>query len=259
MSNPFLIWTMRRTGGTSLAALINKYARFPVLHEPFNSGRPWNDLVVAYDAAEAGKEPTLAIEQILHSRLSGQIIVKNCYDLHKLGLHQDLMRTATSLGYKHVILDRHNEEDRILSLALAAQTGAWGKATAETVYPDILEGRRRLDPLKIKRVLGDRERAHARRLWLHKTMQEAGIKPIVVFFEDIYNKGAEGEQFVRDLFDALAIPKEPPEIFEKDLHSTVQERSQGSARLLSLVPNIKAVRRALSGTSEWPNPFVQLR
>ena len=259
MSKPFLIWTMRRTGGTSLSSLIQRYASFPVLHEPFNTGRPWNDLAVGYKAREKSGESTAAIEQSLTERLSDSKIVKNCYDIHRPGLHLALMRIASSLGYQHLILDRHNEQDRILSLALAAQTGAWGKSSAETIYPEIFEGRRKLSALNTKKVVNDRQKARERRLWLHGVMQAEGIRPVVVFFEDIYDKGADGEKCVCDLFDALGIPREPKEKFEQDLHTTVHKRSQGSARLLPLLPNIGEVRDALSEDSEWLNPFAQIR
>ena len=240
MSHPYIIWTMRRTGGTSLATLLQRYAPFPrVDHEPFNSGRAWNPMVKQF-----GTDPT-ATEPALRKALEARPVIKNCYDLHPTGLHALLMRLSSELGYRHVILDRRNEADRLLSLVLAAQTGSWGRKSARAIYAEILDGSRKLDPIPEARLLKQMRNAAKRRAWLAKTMAAAGLTPHTVHFEEIYAPQVDGEARIREIFRFLDIPMEPAEKFEADLHAAVHERAQGTADVLPLVPNIAELRALL--------------
>ena len=247
MSDPYMIWTMRRTGGTSLASLLMRYAPFPPLeHEPFNAGRVWHHIVEKFQAPDG----SVATEAALRSALRDRPVIKNCYDLHPRTLHALLLRLTTELGYRHIVLDRGNEADRVLSLALAAQTSVWGYQSARREYSEILEGRRKLEPIPEANVLEPMRRAQARRVWLADALEAAGITPHVVFFEEIYSPEVDGKARVRAIFRFLDTPMEPADQFEVDLHETVHEKSQGSARILPLVPNIAELQGLLA--SELP-------
>lgn len=249
MSHPHIIWTMRRTGGTSLATLLQRYSPYPVVdHEPFNAGRAWHPIVEKFktDAREA--------EKMLREALRKRPVIKNCYDMYPAKLHGLLMQLTTEAGYRHIVLDRRNEADRLLSLALAAQTGSWGRKTARAVYAEILDGTRKLEAISEAYLLKQMRQAAQCRKWLAGTMAAAGLTPHVVFFEEMYGSDADGETRVREVFRFLEIPMEPADRFAADLHETLHKKSQGTGDIVPMVPNISKLKTLLALKLENAEP-----
>ena len=76
MSKPFFIWTMRRTGGTSLTTLLTEMSEYSALqHEPFNLDRRLGYVIEAF---REGKE-NVAIEKMIEEALFDTPVVKHCY------------------------------------------------------------------------------------------------------------------------------------------------------------------------------------
>ena len=78
MSKPFFIWTMRRTGGTSLTSLLTNISEFNgIEHEPFNSDRKLGRFIQDFRAGKDKQEIVNALDKVFLETP----IVKHCYEL----------------------------------------------------------------------------------------------------------------------------------------------------------------------------------
>jgi LPS sulfotransferase NodH len=244
VSSPYIIWTLRRTGGTTLAAFLASLSEHPgVEHEPFNPERAYGAVIRDWQDHQDPDQLRAGFERVLAPRP----VIKHCHELMPLAFNAMLMQVTRAMGYAHLVLDRRDEVGRILSLELAKQTGAWGKDTATQVLAELKAGSRAMEPFD------QREAAHhavlcaKRRAWLAEEFARHGITPHEIFFEDVYGDPAQGRAKVGAVLAHLGItPADHPE-YETRLNEALLTKGQNSARLLEFVPNLKAVRAALSG------------
>lgn len=242
MSAPHIIWTMQRTGGTTLAGLLSTLSDFPgVEHEPFNHERLYGWVVRNWQTHRDTDDLTADITKALEKRP----VIKHCYELLPPALNQTLLRVSTELGYLHIILDRRAEVKRILSLELAKQTGAWGGKEAREIFAEIKDGTRTLAPMDIEAALQHLEACQQRRRDLVALFQDAGIDPFVVYFEDVYSDFEAGSVLVRALIDFLEIDIKAQDKFEKMVEDALRHKGQNSARVMDAIPNIEETRAAL--------------
>ncbi|CUH51508.1 hypothetical protein [Shimia marina] len=242
MSAPYIIWTMQRTGGTTLAALLSELTEHPKIeHEPFNVERAlgW----VTRNWRE--KQDADLLQADLRRALEERPVIKHCYELVPEELNSALMVCATELGYKHVILDRRAEQDRILSLELAKQTGAWGGKGVRGTYDRVEAGDVKLHDIDTKAALGHMGYCQKRRQFLATQFAKGGQSPFVVYFEDVYSDPDAGRKRVGDLIAFLGIvPSEHPN-YAAQVDEALLKKGQNSARVMDLVPNIEDVRAKL--------------
>jgi hypothetical protein len=249
---PVLIWTLRRTGGTALASLLSALSPRPSRqHEPFNRDRVHGDVTRAF--ADSGDRA--ALRAGVARALADRPVIKHCFDILPKPLHAALLDVAGDLGYAHLVLDRREESARVLSLELARRTGIWGAAEARRRYPEFLDGDRQVAPLPLAPALSALREGRARRDWLAAEMAARGIRPRVVFFEEVFGPGVDGRARILRLLADLGLDPGAVADGEDRLRVTLEERAQGSERLLARVPNIADLRAALAAETGWRNPF----
>lgn len=233
---------MQRTGGTTLAVLLADLSEHPkAKHEPFNIERPFG--FVTRQFLDHGNEIRLTAD--MGKVLEPRPVIKHCHELVPAPLNRALMQAAVARGYRHIILERRNEADRILSLKLAEQTGVWGWKTARETYDGIIRNREALHPLDLQAALAHLHHCQARRQALAALLHEAGQTPFVIHFEDIYASASLGRGNIARLVGFVGIdPARHPD-YDTRVDNALLNRGQDSARILDLVPGIAEVRNRL--------------
>lgn len=134
---PWIILTLRRTGGTSLTAFLSGISKFPSIeHEPFNVDRTLGQ--ITRDFRENGDIP--AMEKAVAEALEDRPNIKHCFEIIPIEITRALIEEAQRRGYHFMVLTRRNEARRLASLFLAISTGAWGSDHAQDIYPKIISG-----------------------------------------------------------------------------------------------------------------------
>ncbi len=254
MSSPYIIWTLRRTGGTTLAGLLSVLSEHPTAqHEPFNPDRVFGAVVSGWLQHKDDARLRADLTQVLEKRP----LIKHCHELLPETFNQVLLEVTNALGYAQVILDREAEVDRVLSLELAGQTGAWGKQEAWQVFQGLENGTRELEPIDVARAAHHLRLGQDRRSKVQALFDRHGISPFVIYFEDIYGDPQAGRQKVADLLAFLQIdPKSHPE-YEALLTEALMRKGQKSGRILEYVPNIAAARAQLAAAlGDFPVRFT---
>jgi hypothetical protein len=142
---PYLILTLRRTGGTSFMAFLAAVSAFPsVQHEPFNPDRIWGAVAQDFRRTGDGAAMRAAVAACLEARPN----IKHCVEIVPAALTRALIEAAAAQGYAFILLTRRDEAGRLRSLFLAQATGAWGPAQAAERYPRIRSGEIVPDPVR---------------------------------------------------------------------------------------------------------------
>ncbi len=137
MPKPFVIFTMRRSGGTAFASFLTRVGKGePYLSEPFNTDRLWGDITRDYLQNWDRGLLRARIDGVLAERPS----LKHCVDVIPRGLTEALVSACRARDYAIFVLQRGREKDRLMSLFLAMATDAWGPKDAATIYPRIRAG-----------------------------------------------------------------------------------------------------------------------
>lgn len=247
MSAPFLIWTLRRTGGTTLTALLTDLSEHPgTQHEPFNPERRFGAVTTRW--REEGNRARLRAD--IAKALEGRPVLKHCYEIAPPELNQVLMEIATDLGYRHIVLDRREETDRVLSLELAKSTGAWGSEDARRIYAEIETSERKLAPLDVNQAVAHLRQCFRRRSEIRDLFAANGQEPHIVYFEDVYRDPEAGRARVSAVLAYLGIDPSAHCEYESRLTDALMTRGQNSAQIMSSVPNIDQVRDALEAAQE---------
>jgi len=252
MTHPFVIWTMRRTGGTTLADLLMTLSEHPrCTHEPFNWDRAFGWVSKAWNEDADPVALRTNMKRVLHKRPN----IKHCHEIHPQELNACLLEETLTRDYRHIILDRRAEADRILSLELAKQTGAWGKMGAAEKYRAFLAGEAHLDPIDL--VAATRHMAHCatKRRRLAALLDQAGVTPEVVYFEEVYSDFEAGRARVERLLAFLGIDPAGHDDYTVRLETALLHRGQNSAQMLALVPGIEAARARLAEAAAT-HPFA---
>ena len=243
MCLPFIIWTLRRTGGTTLTDLLAELGDRPqVLHEPFN----WNRTLgaVAQDYLKDHDEALLRARLV--DILAAGPVIKHAYEMGQHGFNAILMQCAADAGYRHILLSREDEVARLLSLQLAEQTGHWGAAETRDRYTAVASGAIRLEPFDIEAMRIEFRGGRYVTATIEDSIERLGIDPIRLTFEQLYDDPADGRARVMALCESLRIPITDVASFNDKLNIALCDQGQNSAALYDAVPNIDAVRRALA-------------
>jgi hypothetical protein len=189
---PHIVWTLRRTGGTTLASLLSSLSSHPTVeHEPFNQGRAFGGVANAYEARRL-EEYERGIREIIAS----QYVIKHCFEVRSWDFNLDLASRFSDGGYKNLILIRKDEPKRLLSLAVALETGSWGPAKAEAVLEQLRRTPKNSIELNIPRFQVEHERCQQRLARLQSHFESRSIPYRLVFFEDVY-KGDRAKRIER--------------------------------------------------------------
>jgi hypothetical protein len=238
---------MRRTGGTTAAALLATLSEHPgVPHEPFNPERRFGDVTKHWHA----HKDVAALNENMAQVLAPRPVIKHCYELVAPEVNRALIEVSSALGYRHIILDRDAEVDSVLSLELAQITGAWGSKDAKRIYREIEEGVRECDPINIPRALHQLHICQNRRLELAALLTAQEHAPFVVYFEEMYSDPDAGRKRIGQLLDFLKISPDDPVEYNKLLTNALLHQGQNSARIMAAVPNIKDAHAQLEKKAE---------
>lgn len=252
MSAPYIIWTMQRTGGTTLAALFAGLSEYQgIQHEPFN---PERVLHWIHQNWLESRDPD-KLRADLAKGLANTPLIKHCYELMPPELNRALMEVSSSLGYRHIILDRRAEPKRILSLELAKLTGAWGKQEAGKIYRSIEAGDVQLEAMDQARAMHHMAVCQSKRRELSDLLDSLSQTAFVIYFEDVYTDPEAGRRRIRDLVDFLEIKVDALDDYETRVNDALLKRGQNSSRIMESVPNIDEVRAALDAAFQ-KDPFL---
>ncbi|MEP2529975.1 hypothetical protein [Shimia sp.] len=242
MSTPFVIWTMRRTGGTTLTDLLMTLSEYPkVEHEPFNEDRIFGPISIEW---YAHKEPARTVGA-LETAVRAHPLIKHCFEIHGLRFNNLLLRNLNRLGYRQIILRREDEVARILSLQLAEATGVWGKMGSERGYAYFREEGAPELRFDIAAAQAHLEHCFKRWTWLEQKMLDVGITPFQLRFEDLYGDLERGKETVRKVFDHIDIPPDSFEEHKQTIENALRYKGQNSGSVMSLVKNIDEAQARL--------------
>lgn len=246
MSHPFLIWTMQRTGGTSLTELLMDISEHRKAdHEPFNWRKsPRQFASVSQHFVDTCDEATLtaALDDIFNQRY----LIKHCYELHP-ELTRPLMRAAAHAGYRHVHLLRRDEMSRLFSKFVAEANGTWFKDYSSKVYGDILAGRRKLNPLPVKKMVEQFEFCRSQTDDVRRYMHEYGAESLAISYEDLYvGDRADRLRHLRRLLDFLGFAPDAIEQHRAVVDDKLFNSGQGTASVVQFVPNLQQAVVALT-------------
>lgn len=239
MSSPYIIWTLRRTGGTTLAGLLAVLSEHSgVQHEPFNPERVFGAVTTGW--FEHKDEDLLRAD--LKRVLATRPLIKHCYELLPDPFNRLLLEVSIELGYVQIVLDREAEVDRILSLELARLTGAWGKKEAWKVFQALQNGTSQVAPFDVASAVAHLNVCQDYRRKIQALMDNYGVTPFVVYFEQVYANPQKGRQKVADLLAFLGINPADHGNYNALLTEALMQKGQKSGRILDFVPNLDIAR-----------------
>lgn len=232
---PWLILTLRRTGGTSLTSALSKASSFPTIeHEPFNFDRLWGDVSAGF--CDSGQVETL--NQAIAAKLQNHPNIKHCFEFLPTPITLALITQAQRMEYHIILLTRRDEAKRQLSLSLALATDAWGAKQAAKVYPRIKSGEHAIAPIDLQKL---RNRVQRDYRALGKTLIWLRNRKIPfdwLLFEELYQGTEPLSVQVCDLAARIGIS-----LTQDDPRLAVLAKSNGqkSIEIAEHIPNYKEV------------------
>jgi hypothetical protein len=243
LSRPFIIWTMRRTGGTTLADTLMTLSEHPrVKHEPFNEDRIFGAVATGWYKNHDRVQTRADLLDVL----TGRPLIKHCFEIHERPFNRLILNVTNRLGYAQMLLTREDEVARILSLELAKSTGVWGKMGSERGYAKVREGEAGEIRFDIDAARRHLEKCFSDWAWLAEQMAEIGVTPHQLRFEELYTSVDEGRAAVGRALDFLGFPPGTLEAHRREVDNAIHHRGQNSAAMLSYVANIDETRTALA-------------
>lgn len=242
-SKPFIIWTMRRTGGTTFANLLMDLSRWPrVIHEPFNYDRAFGEVSRRwYENRDLDRT-----RADLDRTLSPKPLIKHCHEIHGRRFNRLLLEATLRHAYAHIELRRRNEVDRLLSLQLAQITGVWGKMGSGEVYRRILAGEAGELRFDIEAALEHMEKCALSTRRIRSLLKKAGVPLLTVWFEDLYSDLQRGRQVVAETLAFLEFDETTFGAHSAEIGEALLTKGQNSARILDKVVNIDEARARLT-------------
>lgn len=243
MSKPFFIWTMRRTGGTSLTALLTEISEhMGMQHEPFNIDRKLGGFIQDF---RAKKEHSL-ISSELDNLFAKKPLIKHCYELFGKEFNELIVDATAKQDYKHLFLKREDEVYRIISLFLAQQTSVWGPEQKKQKYEAIISGADKLEPFDIEKMIEHYKWCENITNKIQKMLTDNCKEFKVISFEDFY----VGQKDIRlqklyELFEYLEFDLGTREVYKDKIEEKIFKSSQNSQDILEYVPNYQEAIQCL--------------
>ncbi|MBJ3764360.1 hypothetical protein ILP92_16590 [Maribius pontilimi] len=254
-ARPFIIWTLRRTGGTNLAQHVFRRSRFrSIQHEPFNKNRVFGK--VSADFERDGD--TAPLDRIC----ADGILMKHCVETVPLALSLALLERSVAHGYRHLFLIRRTPGDRLVSLHFAGASGVWGARMVAQNSIDNLSRIARNTPIPIDGLLARERLDRARLLAVYERADALETRPLIAVFEDLYDYDAPSLSLARlaRLTAGLGLDRAGDAADGAD-REILFGGGQKTQSLYALAPNHDAFRKAVSeippmtlGAVPDPNP-----
>lgn len=244
MSKPFFIWTMRRTGGTSLTTLLTDISEYRGMeHEPFNLDRRLGKFIQDF---RNGQEHQKILDE-LDELFSDTPLIKHCYELFGMDFNKLLIESTIKQDYKHIFLKREDEISRVVSLFLAQQTSVWGPEQKKQKYDDIISGKSKLVPFNIEKMLEHYKWCQNITNKIQTALVKNGKEFKTISFEDFYVGDRDDRlENLYELFDYLEFESDVPQVYHDQIEEKIFKSSQNSQDILAYVPNYKEAIEVLS-------------
>ncbi|MEL6335551.1 MAG: hypothetical protein AAFQ88_02775 [Pseudomonadota bacterium] len=253
VSRPFIIWSMQRTGSTSLAHLLMALSEHQAAqHEPFNSGRQFGEITDRWradgDRARLRRDIAAALET--------RPVIKHCYEIVPTLLNEFLLLESKARGYAHIVLDRHDEVLRSISRELAVKTSVWLKEKLQE-RPDLLEeDGEALSPIHLDDTLGWANHCHKRKMWLAGRLRRARLSYYRVIYETLYSEETDQKAELLKILRFLNIQDFTAEAFDDLVEEHVTSPAQASKRYMNRIPNLDdAISTMTDFVAAHPSPF----
>jgi len=242
LDKPYIIWTMRRTGGTTFASLLGRISSHkPVQHEPFNPDRLYGKVVKNWTRSFDIDQMRSQISDILKS----SPVIKHCYEIAPLPLNILLLQESIRRGYSTILLHREAEVDRQFSLEIAKLTGAWGADLASRIFEEIRTGARPKPVLPISSSVSHILDCRLKRVWLANMLTSSGVTYSEVLFEDLFADKARGVRTVNAVLAQLGHTESRIADLVEDVAKAVSSNGQDTQRIDYLVENAVAWREQM--------------
>lgn len=237
---PYLILTLRRTGGTSFMGFLSAVSAFPVAqHEPFNPERVWGAVTQAFRKTGDAVAMRAAVEACVAQRPN----IKHCVEIMPAALTRALIEACAAQGYAFFLLTRRDEASRLRSLFLAQATEAWGPSQAARRYPQIKAGEIVPKPVKteaVERRIATDAAALGQTLVLLRNRQIAWDWLV---FEELYAPDGQVAERARAIAAGLGITVAAD---DARLQAFAERQGQGSGEIEPFVPGFAEIRALLN-------------
>lgn len=242
MDKPFIIWALRRTGGTTFAALLAKASSHPsVPHEPFNPDRLYGWVTQAWNQDFDVEKMQTSISEILQKKSA----IKHCYEVTPQPLNIVLLLESARQGYHQIFLRRRAEVDRMFSLKIAELTGAWGADKAESIFEEIRSGKRERPEISLRASLLHMSDCKLRTTWLEHSLQAMKIDYSDVYFEDLYENLEAGTGCVNAVLSKLGHSEERIAELKPQVERALSTNGQRTRQIDQFVKNSAEWRRRM--------------
>ena len=238
---PWIILTLRRTGGTSLTTFLSQISDFPKIeHEPFNPDRKLGRITRAFrDTGDLA-----AMQAEVAAALADRPNIKHCVEIIPQEITRALIDACLERDYRFIVLTRRDEARRIGSLLLAMATGAWGPEEAATIYAEIRAGARTPDPIDLQAAINRARRdgyAVGRTLSL---LRHRRIDFAWYLFEELYLGETPISEQARGIAADLGVTVAPD---DRRLQAFARRDGQKSDSIAEHVPGYAAAMTRLRG------------
>jgi hypothetical protein len=259
VSLPFILWTMQRTGGTSLTDLLMAMSEHKSAeHEPFNwrTHKPRQFGHVAQQWVETRDHA--ALETALSGILAERYLIKHCYELHGALFNSRVVRAAAKTDYRHILLFRRDELSRLVSKFIAEANGTWFQDYAAKVYAGILAGKRSIKPLPVDSVVKHFEHCRSVTAQLRELLYRFNVPTREIYYEDLY-LGDRAARLARlnDLFEFIGFTPETIAVHHTDIEEKIFSGGQNTADVMPFVPNLEEVKAALARVGYEDDPSTR--
>ena len=248
MSYPFIIWTLQRTGGTSLTDLLMDLSEHRrAEHEPFNwdkkQPRQFWPIAQGWNRTRDAAALARALDEVFAQRF----LVKHCYELHDPGFNEHLLRAAVRAGYRQLHLLRRDEGARVISKFVAKVNGAWFKEYAAEIFAQVRDTKRRLRPLPVADIVEYYRTSKLRSDEVGRWLAEFGAEYELLYYEDLY-VGGRAARLARlaGLLAFLDLPADTIDRHRERIDDKIFGGGQDTGSVLAHIPNLALVCEALA-------------
>ena len=205
MQSPFIIWTLRRSGGTNLgAALFNASSFSGIQHEPFNGDRVFGYIVKQWKEDKNNEQLRINIREVLKSKP----LIKHCFEIMPDELNLILAEESQAIGYQHLFLYREYAADRLLSLNYSLLTGVWGKQHAKSVS---VEKEIFSSEIDVDHLIQHEKQCRRKMYLIYNALLHMKVKPLALTFENLYRGSYEySKALTKHTFFLLGLESEAP-------------------------------------------------
>lgn len=238
-SAPFVVITLRRTGGTSLMKFMSGISEYEtVQHEPFNVDRVWGQIVSDFLHSKDER----ALEKSVREAIASRPNIKHCLEIIPVEVTRALIDACLELKYQFFVLTRRNEINRIMSLMLARATGVWGGEDASRIYPKIISGELEIPTLSADDAVRQARRDSSYLGDTLKLLRHRRVEYDWLIFEEVYKGELPIEEHASRIARLLGnkVEGNDPRLLDLGAGS-----AQNSSRIEENISNAGAVRKRL--------------